>query len=140
MSLIRRLQGQVIAQGEEYLMTKEGQNYQLLLWNTNFFDPHLSSEEAFLESQALDISIDVQVLPAGRYQVKQLDFDRNHGAVFYVYAQFQSAAQLDRETEAYIDQKTMMKLHVFDRMITDRFRHFSTIDTNGVQLFTFTLI
>lgn len=140
LSLIRRLQGQVIAQGEEYLMTKEGQNYQLLLWNTNFFDPHLSSEEAFLESQSLDISIDVQVLPAGRYQVKQLDFDRNHGAVFYVYAQFQSAAQLDRETEAYIDQKTMMKLHVFDRMITDRFRHFSTIDTNGVQLFTFTLI
>lgn len=84
LSLIRRLRGQVIAQGDEYLLTKDEQTYQLLLWNTNFFDPHLSSEEAFLESQALAISLDVRALPAGRYQIKQLDLDRNYGAVFYV--------------------------------------------------------
>ncbi|KPG70080.1 AraC family transcriptional regulator [Enterococcus sp. RIT-PI-f] len=140
LTLMRRMRGHVIVKGEDYLLTKEGPIYQLLLWNTNYFDPHLSSEDAFLESQALDISLEVSLFPVGTYQIKQLDLDRHHGAVFYIYRRFQTAAHLDRETEAYIDQMNRMKLHVFDQKITDTFRHFSTIDTNGVQLLEFTAI
>lgn len=138
LQLARRIQGRVLSEGDYYLFVKNQDKYQLLLWNTNYFDPHLSSEEAFMESQALEITITIKELFARQYQVKQLTLDRDHGALFYVYRQFQQAKILDHETEAYIDAKTQLDLQVFDVKIEQEFSHFLTMDTNAVTLLELT--
>lgn len=140
LQLTRRVTGTIVSEGPEHLLTKQGEKYQLLVWNTNYFDPQLSSEEAFLASQSLDLSIRLQQILKGRYQVKRLVLDRNHGALFYAYSKFQEVQELDEETEAYIYQANKPSLSVFDTKVTDTFSYSFHMDTNAVVLFEFTPI
>ncbi|MGG5329441.1 helix-turn-helix domain-containing protein [Enterococcus sp. AZ163] len=140
LQLTRRVTGTILSEGPEHLLTKQGRKYQLLVWNTNYFDPQLSSEEAFLASQSLDLSVQLRQVLNGRFQVKRLVLDRNHGALFYAYSKFQEAQELDEETEAYIHKTNKPSLRVFDTKITDTFSYSFHLDTNAVVLFEFTPI
>ncbi|MBO0472165.1 hypothetical protein IGL98_000650 [Enterococcus sp. DIV0840] len=138
--LARRLEGKVLAQGEEYLLTYLDGKYQLLLFNTNYFDPHLSSEEAFLESQAVTFEIELAAIKSAHYQIKQIDFNRHNGALFYTYEEFRNADALDIETQEYVVESTRPKIKVFDTQIDDTFNYYVTLDTNGIVLLELTPI
>ena len=138
--LARRMEGMVLAQGEEYILTYEAGRYQLLLFNTNYFDPHLSSEEAFLKSQAVTFEIELTAIKIGAYQIKQIEFNRHNGALFYTYEDFQQAKMLDLEAQHYIVDRTRPKIKVFDTQIDDTFNYYVTLDTNGIVLLELTSI
>ncbi|KAF9404421.1 hypothetical protein HW555_014341, partial [Spodoptera exigua] len=127
--LARRMKGTILSQGEEYLLTYEAGNYQLLLFNTNYFDPHLSSEEAFLKSQAVAFELELIGIASEHYQVKQIDFNRHSGALFYMYEEFRSAKTLDLETQEYIVEQTRPKIKVFDTEIIGAFNYYKRIVT-----------
>ncbi|WP_375178614.1 helix-turn-helix domain-containing protein [Enterococcus rotai] len=132
--LARRMRGGILAQGEEYILTYEEGQYQLLLFNTNYFDPHLSSEEAFLKSQAVTFEIELTAIKSANYQVKQIDFNRHNGALFYTYEEFSNAGTLDLEAQEYIVDNTRPKIKVFDTQIDNSFNYYVTLDTNGIVL------
>ncbi|MBM7689759.1 hypothetical protein BCR24_12985 [Enterococcus ureilyticus] len=138
--LVRRIKGVVLAQGEEYVLAYEDGCYQLLLFNTNYFDPHLSSEEAFLKSQAVNIDIALAGITPEHYQIKQIEFNRHNGALFYTYEEFRNAATLDLEAQEYIVSSTRPKIKVFDTKIDGIFNYYVTLDTNGVVLLELTPI
>jgi beta-xylosidase/AraC-like DNA-binding protein len=138
--LIRRLSGTIVSLGEEYLLTWEAGKYQLLLFNTNYFDPHLSTEEAFLQSHSLTIELVLSIGKTGNYQIKQIDFNRHNGALFYTYEEFRHAGALDLEAQQYINEKTRPKIKVFDAHVNDTFHYFMNLDTNGIVLLEFTPI
>ncbi|EOH93307.1 hypothetical protein UAW_02555 [Enterococcus haemoperoxidus ATCC BAA-382] len=138
--LARRMEGKVLAQGEEYLLTYINGKYQLLLFNTNYFDPHLSSEEAFLESQAVTFEIELVTVTLAHYQIKQIDFNRHNGALFYTYEEFRNAEALDFETQKYVVDSTRPKIKVFDTQVEDAFNYYVTLDTNGIVLLELTPI
>lgn len=138
--LARRMNGKVLSQGEEYLLTYVDGKYQLLLFNTNYFDPHLSSEEAFLESQAVTFEIELAAIKSAHYQIKQIDFNRHNGALFYKYENFHNAEALDLETQEYIVGSTRPKIKVFDTQIDETFNYYVTLDTNGIVLLELTPI
>ncbi|MCA5013929.1 MULTISPECIES: helix-turn-helix domain-containing protein [unclassified Enterococcus] len=138
--LARRLGGTVVAAGEEYIMTHSNGKYQLLLFNTNYFDPHLSTEEAFLKSHSVNIELDLSKIKPAQYQVKQIEFNRYNGALFYTYEEFKNAASLDLEAQEYIMNKSRPKMRVFDVHIQETFLYFVTLDTNGIVLLEMTPI
>lgn len=138
--LARRMGGKVLAQGEEYLLTYVAGKYQLLLFNTNYFAPHLSSEEAFLKSQAVAFEIELANVKPANYQIKQIDFNRHNGALFYTYEEFHNADTLDLETQKYVVEGTRPKIKAFDTQIKDVFNYYTTLDTNGIVLLELTPI
>ena len=46
----KRLNGKIIAQGSDYMMTKNERGYQLVLMNCKTVNPYYSIEEAFFKS------------------------------------------------------------------------------------------
>ncbi|MDR0922692.1 MAG: helix-turn-helix domain-containing protein [Lactobacillales bacterium] len=140
LQMTRRLQGRIVARGEEYVLTYNHGKYQLLIWNTNYFDPHLSSEETFLESQTVTYDLEICMMKPHRYRVKQIELNRHNGALFYSYEEFRKAETLDLETQNYIAQMTRPKISAFDIEIDDEFHYYTTIDTNGVVLLELTPI
>ncbi|MBO0424089.1 helix-turn-helix domain-containing protein [Enterococcus plantarum] len=136
--LARRMTGKILAQGEDYLLTSVDGKYQLLLFNANYFDPHLSSEEAFLESQAVTFEIELAAIKPAHYQIKQIDFNRHNGALFYTYEEFRNAEALDLETQKYVVESTRPKIKVFDTQIEHLFNYYVTLDTNGIMLLELT--
>lgn len=132
--LTQRLEGSVVAQGEHFILTVLNGHYQLLLWHTTYFNPVYSSEEIFLAGHAVTYALTIDDLPVDYYQVKQLDFNRHHGALFYTYDKFQDAPSLDNKTRAYINDATHLRLknYRWDRISTKSLH--LTLDTNAVVL------
>ncbi|MGM0125507.1 hypothetical protein IGI37_002906 [Enterococcus sp. AZ194] len=133
LSFVQRMKGMIVAQGDSYLLTQSGKDYQLLVWNANYFDPHLSSEEAFLKSQGLRLDVTIQQI-SGQYQIKQLELNRNSGALFYTYNEFQETKIIDYEIQEYTRTMTRPKMKVFDTTIHEQFTVYLTLDTNAVTL------
>ncbi|MGX6962903.1 helix-turn-helix domain-containing protein [Vagococcus xieshaowenii] len=140
LQLANRMQGTVIREDDFYLLTQHGEKLQLMMWNENYFDPHLSTELAFMNSQILSLSLSIHHLLEGKYQVKQIDFNRESGALFYSYMDFKQTAHLDKETIDYIHAKNRPNLQVFDVDISERFDYSFSLDTNAVILLEFTPI
>lgn len=122
------------------MLTKHNDNYQLLLWNVNYFPPHLSLEESFLESQSVTFRIEIPEIEDNLYQVKQIDFNRHNGAIFYAYADFTSSEPLDFEAHNYLSEISRPKMKVFDLDVKDGFDFYCILDTNAVLLLELNVI
>ncbi|MCO7151067.1 helix-turn-helix domain-containing protein [Vagococcus lutrae] len=140
LALAQRMQGEVLAESADYLLTKNGGVYQLLLWHTCYFSPDLSTEETFLQSQSIEYEWYIPEIPAQHYQIKQIDFSRKSGALFTSYHDFQSVHSLDYETQRYIATMTQPKIRVFDSYIDEGFHYSTLLDVNGVMLLELTPI
>ncbi|MGX7030344.1 helix-turn-helix domain-containing protein [Vagococcus zengguangii] len=140
LQLSNRLNGVVVKEDDFYIMTKKGQQFQVMIWNENYFDPHLSTELSFINSHILTLSLAIQDIFKGKYQVKQIDFNRESGALFYSYMDFKKTAHLDKETIDYIYAKNRPNLKVFDIEIDKSFNYSFSLDSNAVILLEFTPI
>ncbi len=140
LALASRLKGKVVALGDEFMLTKHYNNYQLLLWNVNYFPPHLSLEETFLESQSVTFRIEIPEIENNFYQVKQIDFNRYNGAIFYAYGDFNSNEPLDYESHEYLAEVSRPKMKVFDLEVNNGFDFYCILDTNAVLLLELTAI
>lgn len=136
--LAERLHGQIVAQDHNYILTVANGCYQLLVWNMTYFNPDLSSEELFLASHGATYSVTLTGFPKHDFQVKQLDFNRHNGALFYSYDKVADVPYIDFETQEYINQTTQLQLKNY-RMNSLSDLHFQlTLDANAVTLLEFT--
>ncbi|EUJ42209.1 hypothetical protein [Brochothrix campestris] len=137
LELTQRLEGEIISQGDNYLLTGYNGHYQLLLWHTTYFNPVYSSEEIFVAGHAMSFSITMNNLKQANYQVKQLEFNRHHGALFYAYDKFQEAPSLDYETQTYINAATHLQLKNYLFRCSPKKSLSLTLDANAVVLLEF---
>lgn len=138
--LAQRMEGELLAEGKDYILTKNGGVYQLLIWHSCYFNPDLSTEETFLKSQSIEYEWMIPEIPPHHYQVKQIDFSRKSGALFTSYYDFQSVHSLDYETQRYIATMTRPKISVFDSYIDEGFHYSTLLDVNAVMLLELTPI
>ncbi len=99
-----------------------------LLWSASFL------WRVFLEKSGVTLAIEIPKIKEQDYQIKQIDFDRHNGALFYSYDKFRNAAFLDNELQNYVTQMTHPKIKAFDTRIEKGFEYFVSLDTNGVVL------
>lgn len=135
--LLARLKGNVRFLGEECMLLQEGEQYQFLLWNPNYFNPKLSEQIKFIESKAAVFNVDIPCIKDGNYQIKRFDLSRYQGAVFYVFQNFKSKIPIDIESRKYIANEANPKLSVFDIEVKEGFKYSITMDTNAIVLLEF---
>lgn len=135
LSLASRLKGRILFLGKNcMLLSHDDDDYQLLLWNSNYFNPSLSKKVNFLESQAVSYHIEIPDIKDNYYQVKRFDLNRHAGAIYYDYKNYNSSTPLDLETHRYISNKSQPKLSVFDINVKDGLKFNCILDTNAIIL------
>lgn len=137
LSLSSRLKGNILFLGKETMLLNDEEDYQLLMWNPNYFNPKLSKVNKFLESQAVSYNIEVPAIAKGYYQVKRFDLNRYFGALYYEFKDFQTKYPIDLESHNYIFSKCMPKLSYFDVRVEDGFKFNCILDTNAITLLEF---
>lgn len=134
LSLASRLKGNILFLGKNSMLLSHDDEYQLLLWNSNYFNPSLSRKVNFLESQAVSYHIEIPDIQNNHYQVKRFDLNRYAGAIYYDYQNYDSMTPLDFETHKYISSKCQPKLSVFDINVRDGLKFNCILDTNAIVL------
>lgn len=140
LQFFKRLKGSIISMGSDYVLIEMAGHYQLVLWNSNYFLPNLSVEANFLESLSIVYHLETEMISSNYFQIKQFELNRESGALFFSYADFDSRVPLDFEAHHYLAEMTKPKMKVFDMEIGEKFELDATISSNGILLFELTPI
>lgn len=132
-----RLKGIVVAEGEDYIITKHADGYQLILMNCATINPRYAVEEKFLKEERKEVHIRIKGFEAGEYQVCKWQFDRDNGALYSKYWQLNSKHGLDKEILDYIVDASQPTLTVSDETITADWSFYAYLDINAIHFYEF---
>lgn len=133
----KRLKGIVVAEGEDYIITKHADGYQLILMNCATINPRYAVEEKFLKEERKEVHIRIKGFEAGEYQVCKWLFDRDNGALYSKYWQLNSKHGLDKEILDYIVDASQPTLTVSDETITEDWSFYAYLDINAIHFYEF---
>lgn len=132
---LSRLQGEIVAQGEDYIMTVNERGYQLILMNCNIINPYLSLEETFLQRLNKEIHVKFSNIVQGEYQIRKHVFDKNNGALYTQWWQLNSKYGLDAEIIDYIIHSSRPSIEIADEYIEDDFSFYTYLTSNAIHYF-----
>ncbi|AZK46145.1 helix-turn-helix domain-containing protein [Paenibacillus lentus] len=132
---LKRLRGEVVAQDQDYIMTRNERGYQLILMNCNVINPYLSIEEAFLQKLNKEIHVTISGMPKGDYQVRKYVFDKNHGALYTKWRNLNSKYGMDAEIMDYIINSSRPSLEIFDESVENDWSFYSYLTSNAIHFF-----
>jgi beta-xylosidase/AraC-like DNA-binding protein len=135
MLFAKKLQGRIIAKGQDYIMTKTDKGCQLVLMNCNYINPYYSIEEAFLQKLNKTIRVKIRGIPPGEYQVRKYIFDKDNGALYTNWWRLNSKYGMDAEIIDYITRSSYPSLEIFDETIEDDWVFYSDMTTNAIHFF-----
>lgn len=133
--LRERLTGEVLAKGENYLVTVRPQGYRVLLTNSVTFNPFLSLQNHLVDGFRKQLSLAITGFEQGTYQIKRHLFDQLHGALYHQFECQPTRFGRDSEIMKFIDQHSAPDLHLYDESIGSSWKVCIEMDVNAVCLF-----
>lgn len=130
-----RLQGKIVAQGDNYLVTDTDYGYQVILTNTVSFNPYISVREHMIENFRKIKKLTVLGLQSGAYQIRRFIFDQQHGALYRQFELFQSQFGKDDEIVDYLHRQTVPQLTISDEQIQTRWEVMCDMDINAIHFY-----
>jgi|GEM_PF-132048 len=133
--LKKRLQGQLIVKGQNYMITKTYFGYQIVLTNAVTFNPYLSIKEHLVQSFKKRNKLIIQGLKPGQYQIKKFVFDQQHGALYRQFEIMQTSYGRDKEILEYINHQSIPSLNVYDEYIYQDWIILNELDINAIHFY-----
>nr|WP_241433016.1 helix-turn-helix domain-containing protein [Listeria cornellensis] len=132
-----RLRGEIVACGNDFILTEFEDGYQLVLLNCMHFNPLYSVEDSLLQDYRKESHIRLKGLLPGHYQLRTFQFDRDNGALYSKYWELNSRHGLDQEVLDYAAQASVPKLSVSDEVMTDDWSFYAYLDVNAIHFYEF---
>lgn len=132
-----RLRGDIVACGNDFILTEFEDGYQLVLLNCMHFNPLYSVEDSLLQDYRKESHIRLKGLLPGHYQLRTFQFDRDNGALYSKYWELNSRHGLDQEVLDYAAQASVPKLSVSDEVMTDDWSFYAYLDVNAIHFYEF---
>jgi beta-xylosidase/AraC-like DNA-binding protein len=135
LAFLKRLHGDVVVNGRDYIMTKNERGYQLILMNSTIINPYFSVEETFLQKLNKEIHVMISGMPKGEYQIRKHVFDKNHGALYTKWWSLNSKHGMDAEIIDYIVHSSRPSLEIFDESIEEDWSFYTYLTSNAIDFF-----
>ncbi|MDR4946735.1 GH39 family glycosyl hydrolase [Neobacillus cucumis] len=115
-TLLKQLGEILVAKGEHYIVTKRsGNRFQVICFNYKHFNYsyYLHPEgtmgineqyEIFENNETLNLSLEIQGLVNGKYRVKELKLNRDHGSVLDEWLKFGAVDDMKLDEVEYLKQ------------------------------------
>ncbi|MFE5429787.1 helix-turn-helix domain-containing protein [Peribacillus simplex] len=135
MQLIAKIGLEILAEGEDFVLTKGKQGYQLAIYNNSYVNPTYSVEGFFLRSLTKEKKIMISGLPSGIYQIRKHILDRNNGAFYFNWLNLNQQYIYDQEIITYLKQRAYPDLQIYEENIDSEVFLQSTLTLNAIHLF-----
>lgn len=136
LKFIQKLKGRIISRGKNYLITQNGDNYQILIINISIFNPYLSIKENLTHSFKNNRLLTIKGIPSGIYQIKRYLFDQEHGGLYKQYEKFQTKYGKNEEVFEYLAQLTKPDFSINDEYIDiNNWQLLTKLDINAIGFY-----
>ncbi|NYE03294.1 beta-xylosidase/AraC-like DNA-binding protein [Bacillus niacini] len=132
---LKRLHGEIVAHGKDYVMTQNERGYQLILMNSTIINPYFSVEETFLQKLNKEVHVTISGMPKGEYQIRKHVFDKYHGALYTKWWSLNSKHGMDAEVIDYIVNSSRPSLEIFDESIEEDWSFYTYLTSNAIHFF-----
>ncbi|MTD39602.1 helix-turn-helix domain-containing protein [Erwinia sp. CPCC 100877] len=136
----QRLQGERLTSGPHHLLTRHSGGYRLLLSNPQVFNPDLSSQQRFIQRFRKRLRLRLTGLPAGRWQVRQLRFDQQNGALFPLLEPHLTPRGPDRETLEWIRHRARPHHQSWEITLDGPWETHEALESNALVLYELSLL
>ncbi len=130
-----RLRGERVASGPGHLLTRSDDGWQLLLSNAVAFNPDLSSQETFIQRFRRRTGLTVCGIPPGRWRIRRLRFDQQHGALFPLMEHMQSESGPDAEALDWIRHHARPHMQMWEETLSGQWLVQETLESNALVLY-----
>lgn len=115
-ALLKHLGHILVAKGDHYIVTKKsGDNYQVICFNYKHFNYsyYLQPEgskgiheqnDIFENKKPLNLSLEIQGIPNGKYRVKEFKLNQNHGSVLDEWIKFGAVDDMKQDEVEHLRQ------------------------------------
>lgn len=115
-ALLKQLGEILVAKGDNYIVTKRsGNRYQVLFFNYKHFNysyylhPEGSTEiheqyDIFENNKPVNLSLDIQGIANGKYRIKELKLNRDHGSILDEWLKFGAVDEMKPDEVEYLKQ------------------------------------
>ncbi|HEE0070066.1 TPA: helix-turn-helix domain-containing protein [Citrobacter freundii] len=134
LSMKERLNGELCDMGPDWIATRNGNVYHLLLLNTVTINPLLSVQQHLLNDYRKCFHVQLKFNEPSIWRIKKWVFDQKNGALYHQYGLHPTRYDRDEETMRYISQRSEPTLSVYDEFIINVWNTEIMMDINAVCL------
>jgi len=128
-----RLYGTILSEGENHLMTKNEDGYQLAIFHERNFNPRYSVDELFLRQHSKELQVTLDSLDPGEYQVTRFKFDRKNGALYDNLRKINSKHGISQDVMKYIISTATPDVEIKDEIIDGKWSFYAYMDINSIH-------
>lgn len=142
--LLSKLGSEIIEQGEEYIVTRDGENIQILTYNYTYFDDLFMNGDtsALTKSRRYDVynselpkEVQIQINGlSGNYKITRYGLNRETGSVFDKWLEMGSPENMTEEEIDYLKAISKPKITIEWKVLKDVYNEKIHIPLHGVEL------
>lgn len=113
------------------------EHFQIVLWDAEHYNPYFTLNDSSNNLNHKEYQINIFDLLPGTYKIKHLTLDKNHGALYKIWQQYNTQHGMDEETINYVNRVSFPKLDVSEVDIIDTITYHLKLLTNAIQIIEF---
>jgi len=142
--LLSKLGDEIIHKEEEFIVTKKGEDIQILAYNYAYFDEmFLSGDTSSLDiknrynvyesKEKVNLNINLEGLE-GKYRLKRYTLNRENGSAFDEWIEMGAPEYLNKEEVDYLKAKSKPSIKIKEENIKNEIKCKFSIPVHGVEL------
>lgn len=128
-TVVQEASGSLVAQSEVG-------DYQVLMWHPCYIDPFFSLEDFQEDKYSRRVRLTLTGLKPGRYRVKRLYLDKDHGSTYSSWVKIDMAAQLDQDILDHLSRASNPDVILDYRTVEGELELVQTLSLNGAALWS----
>lgn len=133
----KKLFNQVLFKNEDCMVVGQRDHFQIVVWDAEHYNPYYTTNEQTDYLSHKEYQLNISNATTGSYKIKHLTLDRNNGALYQVWQQYNTQHGMDTETINYVNRISYPKLDVSEVDVVDTISYHLKLQTNAIQMIEF---
>lgn len=136
-TMFSKLTEHILYKNENCMVTGDFNHFQVVIWNAEHYNPYFTINDSSNDINYNEYQFNISNALPGIYKIKHYTLDKNHGALYKVWQQFNTRYGMDKETIDYVNRVNYPKLTISEIKVTDTITYHLKLLTNALQIIEF---
>lgn len=132
-----RLFNRILYRNDNCIVLGTPHHFQVVIWDAEHYNPYFTLDAHLSIHSHKEYQLDIDGVVPGKYKIKHLILDKNHGALYKVWQQYNTQHGMDEETIAYVNRISYPKLEISEVEVLQKLTYHLKLLTNAVHIIEF---
>lgn len=139
LELINKIGDEILLYDNDILLSKNNDEYQLLLMNPCYIDPSYSIDKYIIDNNRISLSIVLRGFEKENreYAIKKYTLDKDHGGIYNEQLKLGSIEEFDNEFQSYLERIVTPKIEIIKEEINYEFTVNTNLTINAIEIYNF---